>query len=153
MAQEVRMRRTKQAFPSAASQSRSKKPGLTCRKSRPRVSPPQPISLYGSTAWEVSPLHGPGADFATSFSGEAPGRCASQVSARTINFAKTARRHERRREHRLNVLRVKASVREIKTDFTFLIGVANAVAFEVIVFMALGLMCYGISSLSVAASL
>lgn len=147
------MRRTKQGFPSAASQLRSK-PDRTGRKSRPRVSPPQPISLYGSTAWEVSPLHGPGAGFATSFSGEAPDRCASQVSARTINFAKTARlRRERWLEHRLNVLRVKVSMREIKTDFTFLIGVANAVALEGIVFMALWLMWYSISSLSVAASL
>jgi hypothetical protein len=36
----------------------------------------------------------------------------------------------------------------MKTDFTFLIGVTNALAFEAIVFMALLLVWYGVSSLS-----
>jgi hypothetical protein len=48
----------------------------------------------------------------------------------------------------LSVRRAKTSAREIKTDFTFLIGVANAVAFEGVLFLTLWLVWYGVSSLT-----
>jgi hypothetical protein len=95
----------------------------------------------------------PGIALGTSFSGEAPLRPAPLVVARTIDSTKTARRRERRRVHRLSVPRANTSARQITTDFTFLIGIAHAVALEAIVFMALWLVWYGVSSLNAEAFL
>lgn len=139
------MRRTKQA---AVAQSRHRKPKTAGSKSNQLISL-RPIALYGHAAWEVSPAHEPCSALGTPSSGEAVGPLGLQ--AINTNPAKTARRrHERRREHRVSVRRAKTSAREIKTDFTFLIGVANAVAFEGVLFLTLWLVWYGVSSLSSA---
>jgi len=53
----------------------------------------------------------------------------------------------------LSAPRANTSARQITTDFTFLIGIAHAVALEAIVFMALWLVWYGVSSLNAEAFL
>lgn len=141
------MRRAKQAVPVTAAQSRHRKPKTAGSNSKPQLISPRPIALYGHTAWEVSPIHEPCSALATS--SKAFGRPGLQ--AINTSSTKTARRRrERRREHRLSVRRTKASARELKTEFTFLIGIANAVALEGVVFLTLWLVWYGVSSLSSA---
>ena len=77
------------------------------------------------------------------FSGRSIGglQAIRQVANRNINFRKTARPH----------LRVIGSGCEINTDFSLLIGVANAFVFEAIVCIAILVVWYGAESLYAAA--
>lgn len=153
------MRRTRQALRSIDSKNRSTKAGSkrsrSSGKANAELVSSQRIGLYGHTAWEVCPEElvsalgtAPPADFDCS-EAQALEQPVLRVASRSAHPRRAARPgRDRRRERRLRVRGANVPVPGMKTDFTFLIGVTNALAFEAIVFMALLLVWYGVSSLS-----
>jgi len=144
------MRRTKQALPSATSQFPSRNPGMGANLWPQRV-PAQPVALYGAMSWQVCPATKPGRALGTEFS--LPTRLQPVQSVSQSANKPNPRRRQRRRRYRSGLRTAGSSDRIAKTDFTFLIGAANALAIEALLFVALWLAWYGISDLSAAVSL
>ena len=118
---------------------------------------PQLVGMYGHTAWEVCRGDGPvgalgTAPAATSnYSPGGPLQPVRHVARRKATYKNMARAPRHRQPERgISVPYAYAPAREIKTDFSFAIGVANAVAFEVIAFTAILVVWYGLSSLNAA---
>jgi len=148
------MKRTRQTLRSAASPSCSKRSATAGSRFGCGLILAQPIGLYGHSVWDVSPAGGSvrtlSTDLRPAFAGlpgsDAPRRLARQVQSQNVRFEQTARRrHELGRKRRLSLRLANGSAREIKTDFTLLIGVANLLAFETTV-LTLFLLCWYISS-------
>ena len=145
------MTRTKQVLRSAASEFRSKKPGAVGPE---QLMQARPIALYGHAAWQVFPQDGPADPLGTCSVGEPSGRAVPRVAPPKPNSIRTARRtRERRRERPLSAWQDNVPAGQLKTDFTFLIGVANAVAFEAVVFVGLWLTLYGLPNLTAVSPL
>src|SRR5690242_2630287 len=119
------------------------------------LDPPQLSGLYGNAIWDVCrPGHvcRPGRsarDFASAFAvgrvgAQEPGRLAGRVASRNTKPKITAQWH---RDANQVMRPANISAREIKTDFTFLIGVTNLFAFEAMVFIALLLLWYVVKPL------
>jgi hypothetical protein len=152
------MKRTRQSLRSAATPSCPKSSRTAGSRSRSHsfggAILPQPIGLYGHSVWDVCRAGGSVSKLRTglvpAFTGvaesETPRRPVRQVSSQNIKPNRTAySRHGLGRKLRSSVHLANSSAREIKTDFTFLIGVANLVAFETMMIVAL-LLCWYVSS-------
>jgi hypothetical protein len=113
-----------------------------------------PIGLYGHSAWEVCLEVGSVSKLASApISATSRDEALRKPVLQTGSKGTARRRRERWRDRGLFVPATNPPAEEVRTDFSFVIGIAGAVAFEAITLSAIVAVWYGVSALSAVVSL